>query len=745
LKEVVHLTGEVATLQSVKSKSGMQKLASEAGLGGMRVTDKLKNALKALAVMRNDLLKITTEKTGIGEELKILAQERDMLQEKLSNLNPKLDALFAREMSLLSDLESESNARKRLAAAADEQKIVIVDLQKQLVQVQSKIGLMQRARAKAGEADDDIAAQTSQLLARTRMAADKSTALFSDLEGDMPMNPNDKCIQADVQGAGGRMDQATLFQNLLDTAKAEVALSRTRLKAAEKEIEEHLAQIGQQRAHIYKLENAPPPPGPDTYDVFCQTNPIFIYAEDMAAKIKDIKSAHDDAIAVTSSAAADALADAEFLRSDIAQLSQRLEIESKSVDALREERSMACAAMSAEIGGGLEVSEGKGSGNKKGKGKEKDSKEGKDGKETKDKSAKKKDEDKGESKEAKNEEHISGRVSAHIASCAQTAVVRSDTKENILACATQLAEFLEAAAQDAVMTAKQALAAAEKEVAAAKKEIGTVLERCNKAEESLNKVKSDKDAKAKAAETKAAEERAKKEADAAAAAVAAQFAAAAAAEAKAAEAEAKRKKAIVVVDASVNTDVFDGCGSLLSKMFESKHTLASLTVQLQNIRSKGLFKGKSDNTPSKIELQLSQQVKRLGADLGDMHVKLASIVPDYIPPSPEKMEEYALSDAAAAAALADSVNNPRQLQEPAVQVAAVAAVCAPGVSDATQTSRASTSHGPGTPGPPIGTFNLADEARRLKHEDRSAHSVLFTLQHVLLGLNAAHFTACSAL
>jgi gamma-glutamylcysteine synthetase len=77
-------------------------------------------------------------------------------------------------------------AAEILAAAADEQKIVIVDLQKQLVQVQSKIGLMQRARTKAGEADDDIAAQTSQLLARTRMAADKSTALFSDLEGDMP-------------------------------------------------------------------------------------------------------------------------------------------------------------------------------------------------------------------------------------------------------------------------------------------------------------------------------------------------------------------------------------------------------------------------------------------------------------------------------------------------------------------------------------------------------------------------------
>jgi predicted nuclease with TOPRIM domain len=151
---VVHLTDEVATLQSVKSKSGMQKLVSEAGLGGMRVTDKLKNALKALAVARSDLMKITAEKAGIGEELKNLAQERDMLQEKLHNLSPKLDSLFLREKELLADLESESNARKRLAAAADEQKIVIVDLQKQLVQVMNKVGLMQRTRAKAGKADD---------------------------------------------------------------------------------------------------------------------------------------------------------------------------------------------------------------------------------------------------------------------------------------------------------------------------------------------------------------------------------------------------------------------------------------------------------------------------------------------------------------------------------------------------------------------------------------------------------------
>jgi len=104
-----------------------------------------------------------------------------------------------------------------------------------------------------------------------------------------------------------------------------------------------------------------------------------------------------------------------------------------------------------------------------------------------------------------------------------------------------------------------------------------------------------------------------------------------------------------------------------------------------------------------------------------MHVKLASIVPDYVPPSPEKMEEYNLSDvaaAAAAAAAADAANMPKQ---PAPQPqASNAQTSATVVSDATQTSRANTSHGPPTPTFTGTVFNLADEARRLKHEDRCA-------------------------
>jgi hypothetical protein len=402
------------------------------------------------------------------------------------------------------------------------------------------------------------------------------------------------------------------------------------------------------------------------------------------------------------------------------------------VDALRSERSLACSAILEAIGGHAEASEGNGEkkspgkekGSKEGKEKEKGSKEGKEGKEKK---ASKK---KGDHKEGDHEDArdcISGRVSAHITSCSQTAVVRSDTNESVLVCAAQLAERLEAAAPNVVSNLQRALAAAEQETAAAKKELTSAQERCGKAEESLNKMKNDKDAKAKAAEAKVAEERAKKEAEAAAAAVAAQFAAEAAAEAaaaKAAKAAAKAaadaKQAIAVEDAAVQTDATEGAGTLLSKMFEGKLTLANLTVQLQNIRAKGLFKDKSNSAPSKLELQLSQQVTRLSSDLADMHVKLAAIVPDYVPPTPEKMEQYSLSDAAAAVAIAEAKaalsSQPQQV--PAAPVVKVTDETSPST-NATQTSRANSSHGPQTPEHPCGGFSLADEARRLKHEDRS--------------------------
>jgi hypothetical protein len=729
LKDVVRLTDEVSTLQSVQSKSGMQKLASEAGLGGLRVTDKLKNALKALAVARNDLMKVNQEKQGIGQELKNLTTERDMLREKLSNLSPKLESLFARERDLMSELESESNARKRLAAAADEQKIVILDLQKALSQLQFKLNLQQKTRAKQSDGEDDLLASTAQLLSRTRMAADKSAALFSDLSSSMPVNPNDKCVATDAQVGSGKTDQASLFENLLDTAKAEVSLSRGRLMIAEKEIEAHLALIEQQRAYIHKLEHAPPPPGPDTYDVPCQTHPVFVYLDDIAASFKTERESLSQQLADAISAAETARSEAEGLRSDALHLAERYDLECKSVDGLRNERAAACAAILSAIQicqDNSEDSEGKNNKKGKDKGKDKEKEKEKDKGKSKDKAAVSSKDDKdskdkksnktiGNASDCKANHCISGCVSAHIAASAQSTIVRSDTNENILVCAKQLAEFLELAAQDAVSSAQRALESAESDGAAAKKEILTLQERCTKAEESLNKLKTEKDSKAKAAEVKAAEERAKKEAEAAAAAVAAQFAAAAAAEAAAAAAAAAAAKAAAaVVHAAVQTDSSEGAGALIARMFEGKLTLANLTVQLQNIKSKGLFKDKNDSAPSKLELQLSQQVKRLSNELSDMHCKLAVIVPDYVPPTQEQLEQYTLSDAAAASAVAS------RSKEPALQLPAPVTSSSSG----TQTSRASTSHGRPTTSDTASEFSFANEARRLKHEDKYVYRLL---------------------
>ncbi len=90
---------------------------------------------------------------------------------------------------------------------------------------------------------------------------------------------------------------------------------------------------------------------------------------------------------------------------------------------------------------------------------------------------------------------------------------------------------------------------------------------------------------------------------------------------------------------------------------------------------------------------------------------------DYVPPTPEKMEQYTFGDAAAVAILADASKNspvPNQQRQKTPQLAPHAV---PTAAEATQTSRSSTSHGPPTP-EVSDKFSLVDEARRLQHEDR---------------------------